>query len=198
MIALAVAPAAAQDGGDESRAPFTEAERRLLLAGRLVRRDFTRVEGDSVLYGGASWQRVRAPVERVWATASDPSALPRLIPSLDESRVVRPGQRSRTLYMHHSYGPAQASYHVRVELDEGARMMRFELDRSRPRDIRAGRGFLSLSSYQGDTIVEWGMLVDPGGGMVTQLFGSMLGEWLLLPPRCVRDELESRRERTCR
>ena len=47
------------------------------------------------------------------------------------------------------------------------RSLEFHLDASRPHDIRSGRGFLSLSPYRGGTIVSWGMLVDPGAGVVT-------------------------------
>jgi hypothetical protein len=194
LLLLAAAPAAAQD-------QFTAEERRLLLAGELVRRDLSHREGARSLYGGASWQRVEAPIDRVWETALDPRALTRLIPSLDEARVVEEhvdGARiSRVLYMHHSYGFAETAYYVRMELDGATRSLELHLDASRPHDIRSGRGFLSLSPYRGGTIVSWGMLVDPGAGVVTQLFGPMLNEWLLLPPRCMRDEVEPGRGSTC-
>ncbi len=192
-VAMVCASGAAQDDGGA----FTEAEQRTLVGGELLRRDLSHREGDRQLYGGASWQRVHAPIERVWEVATDPRSLTQLIPSLDEARVVSQQDGARVIYMHHSYAIAETSYYVRMEIDDAARSLRFRLDPSRPHDIREGRGFLSLSSYRGDTIVAWGMLVDPGAGVVTQLFGPMLNEWLLLPPRCMRDAVEPGRGPTC-
>jgi carbon monoxide dehydrogenase subunit G len=185
------APASAQDGG------FTVEERGHLLAGELVRRDLSRFEGGRMLYGGASWQRVEAPIEDVWQLATDASALTRLIPSLDGARVVQDRDGERLIEMHHSYGLGEARYHIVMRIDPSDHAMQFHLDPSRPHDIRSGNGHMRLSRYRGGTIVEWGMLIDPGGGVVMELFGPMLGEWLLLPPRCMRDEVEPGREPSC-
>lgn len=192
-MTLALAPLP----GDAQSDAFTSEERAALLAGQLVRRDLSRVEGGRALYGGASWQRVSAPVEDVWRIATDTSALPRLIPSLDHARVIVDGRHSRIVYMHHSYGLAQTAYHVSMRIDEREHLVRFELDATRPHDIEAGRGYMRLTPHRGGTIVEWGMLVDPGQGVVMQLFGPMLSEWLLLPPRCMRDAAEGVPRRAC-
>lgn len=185
------ASAFAQDGG------FSAEERRRLLGGELVKRDVTRTEGRSQLFGGTSWQRVHAPIDRVWATVSDVSAYPRLIPSLERVRVVAEEGDTRVVHMEHVYSIASSSYYVRMQVDEAQHAIRFALDPSRPHDIQAGRGFVSLSSYRGDTIVAWGMLADVGGGALLQVFGPFLNEWLLLPPRCVRDEVEPGRTSSC-
>ena len=100
--------------------------------------------------------------------------------------------------MHHSYAIAETEYYVVMTTDEDTHSLRFELDRSRPHgDLRAGRGFLSLRRYRGDTIVSWGMLADVGAGMVQQIFGPFLNDWLLKPPRCVRDAVEPGRVSDC-
>ncbi len=187
------ASALAQEGGGA----FTEQERAQLLAGELVRRNISRREGGSHLFGGASWQRVRAPIERVWETVVDPGAYVRLIPSLDQVRVVEERGDTRVVYMHHSYAIASTSYHAVMRLDHERHEMRFDLDRSRPHDVREGRGFLALSSFRGETIVAWGMLADVGAGVVQQVFGPFLNQWLLLPPRCLRDEVEPGRTSSC-
>lgn len=191
-LALGASALAQESGG-----AFTEGERAQLLAGELVRRDISRREGGSHLFGGASWQRVRAPIERVWQTVVDPRAYVRLIPSLDQVRVVEERGDTRVVYMHHSYAIASTSYHAVMRLDHERHEMRFDLDRSRPHDVREGRGFLALSSYRGDTIVAWGMLADVGAGVVQQVFGPFLNQWLLLPPRCLRDEVEPGRRSSC-
>lgn len=154
-----------------------------------MRRDLSRREGGRMTYGGASWQRVEAPIETVWARSTEVSVLTRVIPSVDRARVVEERDGQRIVHIHHSYGIGETEYHIRMRLDHVARSLSFELDGSRPHDIVAGRGHMTLTPYRGGTIVEWGMLVDPGSGLVMELFGPMLGEWLLLPPRCLRDEL---------
>lgn len=189
--ALVTATAAAQHRG------FTAEERAQLVRGELVARNMARREGDAHLFGGSSWQRVDAPIERVWQTVTDPSAYPRLIPSLEEARVVEEHERTRILRMHHSYGIASTDYYAIMRADDAHHRIEFELDRSRPHDVREGRGFLSLTAYHGDTIVAWGMLADVGAGMLQDVFGPFLNQWLLLPPRCVRDEVESGRRSSC-
>jgi carbon monoxide dehydrogenase subunit G len=192
IVSCLAASAAAQDTSE-----FTPRERERLLAGELVRRDIVRREGRRELYGGASWQLVRAPIERVWRTVNDPQAYTRLIPSLDRVRVVEDRADRRLLYMHHSYGIGETEYHVVMRVDEGEHALRFDLDESRPHDMRAGRGFIHLTAYRGHTIVSWGMLADAGGGLIMQLFAGVLNDWLLLPPRCVRDEIEPGRRNQC-
>ncbi len=168
---------------------FDAEERAALLRGDLVRRDLSRRERGRMLYGGASWQRVDVTPEVVWARATEVAVLTRVIPSLDEARLVDEQDGQRVVYVHHSYGIGATSYHLRMRLDHGARSLSFELDPSRPHDISAGRGHMTVTPHRGGSIIEWGMLVDPGSGLVMELFGPMLGEWLLLPPRCMRDEL---------
>jgi len=196
-IALLGASVLVHDLEAQEIAPFDPSERALLSRGELVRRNTSRREGANHFVGGTSWQRVRAPIDRVWATVRDPSAYSRLIPSLDEARVVEERGGTRIVRMHHTYGIGEAAYFVRMRVDDERHEMRFELDRSRPHDIRAGRGFLSLTSYRGDTIVAWGMLADVGAGVLQQVFGPFLNEWLLLPPRCVRDDVEPGRVSAC-
>ena len=142
--------------------------------------------------------RVRAPIDAVWPTVLDPSMYPRLIPSLDRTRVVERDGDNSVLFMHHSYAIAETEYYMRVSVEEAEHTVRFRLDRSRAHgSIREGRGFIALRSYRGGTIVSWGMLADVGAGMVMRVFGPFLNEWLLLPPRCIRDEIEPGRENVC-
>lgn len=193
IIALSVltASAVAQGGG------FAPEERRRLLEGELVTRNVSSRRGGDSMFGGTSWMRVRAPIEQVWRTVREPSAYPQLIPSLARARVVEDRGDERVVHMVHRYAIASTSYYVRMRVNAEAHEIRFELDRSRPHDVRAGRGFVSLSPYQGDTIVSWGMLADVGAGVLQDVFGPFLNQWLLLPPRCVRDVVEPGREPSC-
>ncbi len=182
---------------DGSSAPFTSVERARLRAGELVTREVMRSEGRYHYVGGTSWQVVRAPLTEVWQTVLDTDVYPRLIPSLAQARVVEDGEVHRIVHMTHRYSIASAEYYARVTVDDEAHRVSFDLDRSRPHDLRDGRGFLALSEYRGDTIVTWGALADLGSGMIMQIFGPMLHEWILRVPRCVRDEVEPGRRSYC-
>lgn len=186
MVPLVAASAVAQSSGRE----FSDLERNQLRAGELVRREVTRREGRYSYVGGSSWQLVRAPLTEVWDLVTDPASYPRVIPSLAEAEVVVDGEDERVIRMEHRYSLVSAEYHARVRIDREQHRIRFDLDRSRPHDLHAGRGFLELTPYRGDTILAWGALADLGNGMMQQLFGPVLLEWMLRVPRCVRDEIE--------
>jgi hypothetical protein len=189
VVLLFVAALSSTGRGRAQASGFTREERTQLLAGALVRRDLERREGDHTLYGGASWQRIESPIADVWRTVTDPSALTRLVPALDEAEVIEESARERVVLMHHHVGMIEASYYAILRLDAAERTLRFELDPSRPHDVREGRGYLRLTRYRGATIAEWSILVDPGAGILSGLVVPMLRDWLLQPPRCLRDEL---------
>ena len=176
---------------------FSATEQRRLLAGELVRRDASRTEDGRRLFGGTSFIRVAASPERVWRTVRDLAIYPRLIPSLSHVDVVARENGAVVLRFNHRYALSTSAYHVRMRFDDATRRVSFDVDRSRPGDVPGGRGFLELREYQGDTIVMWGMLADVGRGLVARVFGPFLNEWLLKPPRCLRDELEPGRVNEC-
>lgn len=174
-------------GEDEE---FSPSERQRLRAGELVTRRVSRREGPYRMVGGSSWQRVHAPVDQVWATVLDTSTYTRLIPALQRAEVVREEDDTRLLHMQHRYSFATASYYARARIDAERYHIRFDLDRTRPHDLRAGRGFIAVTPYRGDTIVSWGVLADVGGGVMMEVVGPMLNDWMLAVPRCVREYVE--------
>ncbi|HJL17120.1 MAG TPA: SRPBCC family protein [Sandaracinaceae bacterium LLY-WYZ-13_1] len=196
-VLLAIAGLSSRTTAQRDGRAFTADERRRLAAGELVRRDITLDEDGHAMFGGTSFMRVRMPLERVWRVVRDPSIFPRLVPSLEHVEVVARRGDELVLRMHHRYALASTQYHVRMRVDGAARRISFHLDRSRPHDVRAGRGFLELRAWGDDTMVSWGMLADVGAGILQEVFGPFLNEWLLIPPRCLRDELEPGRENTC-
>lgn len=198
--ALAFVPAllfVASPVAAQGERPFSAEERAQLLRGEMVRRDVSRSENGATLFGGASWMRVEAPIDRVWALITSPASYPRLIPSLESVRVVERDEGETVMAMHHAFGIGEADYFARMRVDAPARTISFELDTDRPRDVQSGRGFITLSPFRGGTIVAWGMLADVGAGMLQRMFGSFLNDWLLKPPRCIRDELEPGRVNEC-
>lgn len=179
-------------------APFTAEERERLLAGELVRRPDARREGPYSYIGGTSWIRVAAPREEVWAVIEDVSRYPRLIPGVSEARVVEERGSRRVIYLRHHYSFVSAAYHASVRADRRRWTLTFELDPTRPHDVRDGRGFITLDRYgRGETIVTWGVMADVGAGIITGVFAPVIHDWILKVPWCVRGELEPARRQRC-
>ncbi len=172
-------------------APFTREERRRLVAGELVRRPETRQEGGETYIGGTSWQRVHAPRERVWEVISDVANYARIIPGVETATLVEDHGDRKIIFLRHRYSFVSASYYATVRLDRRHWTVDFELDPSRPHDVRDGRGFLQLSRYhRTDTIVTWGVMGDVGSGILTGVFSSVIYDWILRVPWCVRGFVE--------
>ncbi len=182
----------------EAGAPFTPEERQRLLGGELVRRPDERREGGFSYIGGTSWIRVAAPRERVWEIINDVSLYPRLIPGVSEARVVEEHGSRRVIYVRHTYSFVSAAYSASVRAERRRWTISFELDPSRPHDVRDGRGFLTLDRYgRGETIVTWGVMADVGSGIVTGVFAPVIHDWILKVPWCVRGQLEPGRRQRC-
>jgi len=188
LCCVALAAAAQGEGARE----FSAEERRDLLAGELVRRPRTRTEGRLTYLGGTSFIRVRAPRDRVWALALDTPRYTRLIPGVVEARLVEDHGDRRVVFLRHQLALVGASYFANVTIDRDAHTVHFELDRSRPHDVRAGRGFLTVDAYRGgrEAILTWGVMADPGSAIVRGIFGSVIEDWILKVPWCVRGQVE--------
>jgi carbon monoxide dehydrogenase subunit G len=177
--------------------PFSRDERARLVAGELVRRPEQRRESGGTYIGGLSWQRVRAPRERVWQTIVDASLYPRLIPAVERADVVEDEGSHRLMRMRHGYLFVHVGYFANVEVDPDSYTIRFDLDSSRPHDVRDGRGFIRLEPYGRDeTIVTWGVRADVGAGILTGVFAGVIHDWILRVPYCVRAQVEGLDE-TC-
>lgn len=162
-------------------------ERASLTRGEMIRRTLQRRDRAERAFGGISMLRIEAPVDVVWEAASDPEALTELIPTLASARVVEERNGERLIFMHHSYGVGETDYYLRMVLDSEHHQLSFEIDASRPHDVRSGHGFMQLRAHDGGTIVTWGMQMVPGVGILGELFASALDAWLLKPPLCLRD-----------
>jgi carbon monoxide dehydrogenase subunit G len=189
LVTLVAAFGAAQTS--RVAAPFTRQERAQLRAGELVRRPEQQRVGDAVYVGGMSWQRVRAPRDRVWETILDTRLYARLIPGVDRAEVLERRENRRVMYMRHTYLFVSVGYHANVRIDPDSYTIEFDLDRSRPHDIRDGRGFITLDTYGSDeTIVTWGVRADVGSGILTGVFSAVIDDWILRVPYCVRGQME--------
>jgi len=185
VLALGVTVAAAQE-------TLTPRERRRLAAGELVRRPQTWASPGRRALGGTSWLRVRASEREVWAVVTDVRRFPRILPGVVEARELQRRGARRLVFIRHRYGMIGASYHAWVTADRERRTVSFELDRSRPRDVRSGRGFLTVSRSAGgrESIVTWGIRADVGAGLLTGVIEPLLRDWILRVPECVRAQVE--------
>lgn len=197
-VALLATGLALVDGrvnAQESGAAFTSRERAALRSGELVRRSVTRREGGRRYIGGTSWQRVRAPRETVWRVINDVRSYRRIIPGVAAAEVVETSGAHRTVLLRHRYAFVNASYYAQVHADHDAYTLSFRLDRSRPRDIEDGRGFITLEPYgEDETIVTWGVMADVGSGILTGVLAPVLHDWILRVPWCVRARMEPSEE----
>jgi carbon monoxide dehydrogenase subunit G len=190
VLSLALAAIAVAQQGE---AEFTAQERTRLIAGELVRRPAQRREGTVSYIGGTSFMRVDAPPERIWEEIVDAGNYTELIPGVEEARWVEghgEGDR-RVIYLRHAYAFVTIGYHANVRLDHDAYTIRFDLDRTRPRDIQDGRGYITIAPYRRgrESIVTWGVLADVGGGIVTGVFAPVIYDWILRVPYCIRNHM---------
>lgn len=175
----------------EGERGFSAAERRALVAGELVRRPRTRVEGPFHYLGGTSFIRVRGSRDAVFGQVLDTEVYPRLIPSVVEARLVEDRGDRRVVYLRHEFSFVSAEYHANVRIERDAHTVHFDLDPNRPHDVRAGRGFITVDPYRGDeSIVTWGVLADPGSSILSGLFGTVIRDWILKVPWCIRGHVE--------
>ncbi|MCA9610615.1 MAG: SRPBCC family protein [Myxococcales bacterium] len=190
-LVLAVGCLAWSAAAQEGEAEFSSDERRALRGGELVRRPVQRQEGPFHYLGGTSYIRVRAPQERVFAEVLDIRAYPRLIPGVVEARVIEEEGDRRVIYLRHQLAFVSAAYHAVVRINREAHTVRFDLDRSRPHDVRAGRGFIAVHPYRRtESIVTWGVMADPGSAVLRGVFGGVIQDWILKVPWCVQTRVE--------
>ncbi len=168
---------------------FSADERRRLEAGELVVRPVARRRGALRLIGGSSWQVVDQPPEVTWRALCDAAHYDRMLPAAQDTRVVahRPGQR--VVRVEHAVGFVHASYHLRMRYDHERRDISFALDDRRPNDLRAAWGFLAVAPFEDDparTLVSYGVMADPGGGVLGGIMRGQIHDWMLRVPSTIR------------
>lgn len=189
LASLAPRGSAQDEGGEQ----FTDAERRALDAGRLVAHRRSERRGSLVHFGGTSFQTIDRPIEEVWRAVSDAATYRSLLPQVESVRVVARGEHDAVVRLEHAYGILRAAYHLRLRFDDDRYDLAFDLDTSRPNDVRSARGFLTLSEWPGDrrrTLVSWGILAAVDDGLVGGLVRPQLHHWMLRVPTTMRGYLE--------
>lgn len=172
---------------------FSAEERQRLANGELVTRRTTRRRGQLRLIGGSAFQVVERPVEDTWRALHDHGAYDRMLPSTEEARLVVRREDQRVMRIRHRVGFVSAQYHLHLAFDEARRDVAFRLDRQRPSDLRAAWGFIRVQPYEDAadrTLVSYGAMVDPGGGVLGGVLRGQIHDWVLRVPATIRAYLQ--------
>ena len=114
-------------------------ERERLEAGFLVTRPRSEQRGELRLIGGTSFQLIDLPTSAVWAEMDDPANYWQILPAARESReTAHDSPEDRVVFIRHTYGPASATYHVRMHFEPTTHTVVFRLAEDSPA-LGAGR-----------------------------------------------------------
>jgi carbon monoxide dehydrogenase subunit G len=191
ILALSYAPVVARDAADE----LTSDELSKLERGELVVRATSERRGKLRLIGGTSFQVVSAPPEVVWRALLDTQYYHRMLPELASAQLLRETAKGnvtqRIVSMTHGRGPAVTSYALSMHIDPAKRDIAFKLDETRAHDIRAAWGFYTVRPYgEGRTLLMFGVLTDPGDGLLKTALRPTVQEWALRVPWMVKRFVE--------
>jgi len=178
----------------ESRAsdPLSRLELTKLAAGQLVTRPTREQRGEMRLLGGASFQVIARPCDEVWRALLDTPHYTKLIPTLSKAQAVVEQSDYRLVRFEHRAGPIGIAYSLNMRLDAGSHDVTFALDPAKRGGPRAAWGFISLRPYGlGRTLLSYGVMADPGDGLLTSVLRGTMHEWMLRVPEQMKRFIES-------
>jgi ribosome-associated toxin RatA of RatAB toxin-antitoxin module len=189
LILTMATHAAAGIGGSA----FSDDEWRKLEAGELVARKQSTKRNGLELMGGSSWQVIDAPPDIVFSALLDTHRYPKMMPQVLEAKLVATRESERTVFVRQGQkGVAEKRYYLRVNVDEQKRDITFAVDDKRPHDLRAAWGFYTVRPFKGGkTLLAYGIMADLGGGLLSNVFGDEIHEWMLKTPWMVKRFVES-------
>ena len=170
-------------GSAAAQADLSRSERSRLRRGELVVRPERQRHGGVVTFGGTSYQVVDAPLGEAWQAMRRTSNYTEMLPQVDSARVVTRRGQERYVQLRHVHGPIDVRYTMVFTFDDTSHTILFRLDDGRHHDIRAGWGFIRLSTFRGDkTLVSFGAMVGIDSGMIGGAMRPQLHEWILKVP----------------
>lgn len=168
-----------------------------LSGGELVTRSAIEQRGSLHLLGGTSFQVIDAEPAVVYRALLDTPRYTRMLPTVTASRVLSEQAGSRLVRLEHKRGPLGVSYDVRARMAPDRNDITFLVERSPDGAPRAAWGFFSARPYaDGKTLLSYGVMADPGSGIVVGLLRGIVHEWILRVPRQVKGFVESKEGRT--
>jgi hypothetical protein len=92
----------------------------------------------------------------------------------------------------HRAGPIDVRYVLDLQVDAERHDLTFSLNPASMPGPRAAWGFISLGAYgAGRTLLSYGVMADPGDGIVTSLLRGSMHEWMLRVPAQMKRFIES-------
>jgi len=192
VAALIWLASAAVLGKSNDNQPFSSDELAKLRAGKLVKRASSEHRGTLQLMGGSSWQLIDAPPDAVYRALLDTTQYSRMLPAVTGSRLVTEQQGARVIRLEHKRGPISLSYDVRATFDPGRRDLNFRLEDAPGGAPRAAWGFFSVRAYGPKySLLAYGVMADPGDGLLVGLLRGSVHDWMLMVPNQVKSFIES-------
>ncbi len=185
VSALALAETSVRD-------PLSSRELTELAAGKLVTRPVRENRGDIRLFGGSSFQVIGRSCSEVWRALLDTQRYAKMIPTLSKARAVVSQPDYRIVRFEHRAGPIGIEYALNLRIAAGTHDMTFALDPGVKGGPRAAWGFISLRPYgEGRTLMSYGVMADPGDGLLTTLLRGQMHGWMLRVPEQMKRFIES-------
>jgi len=196
-ICLGASLALGDAGATSGQRGFTAQEEQLLRAGKLVARAKSEARGNLRLIGGTSWQLIDAPPESVFRALLDTSRYYRMMPAVTGSTLLAEQPGYRKVRLEHKKGPLMVSYNLGTHVYPERKDITFLLEEAPSGLPRAAWGFFSVRPFGAkQTLLAYGVMADPGDGLVLSLVRSAVQEWMLAVPRQVKWYVESREGRS--
>ncbi len=191
VTALAFAEAGPKD-------PLSNLELTKLAAGQLVTRPTREERGDMRLLGGASFQVISRPADEVWRALLDTQRYQKMIPTVSKAKTVVSQPDYRVVRFEHRAGPIGMAYDLNLRINADSHDVTFALDDTGAKHgPRAAWGFISLRPYSaGRTLLSYGVMADPGDGVLTAMLRGSVHEWMLRVPEQMKRFIESETART--
>lgn len=151
--------------------------------------------------GGITYTVVDATASELTTLLEDVRAYAQLLPHTKQARLV--GVNGDDFFVELRQGTAflETAYTIRIRREEGGRLFRFWLDRTKPHGIADAWGFFRVAPLWDDSgrlgtdgppgarrvLLTYGILVDVGPGIVRDLFEERLRTVVLTVPQRVRE-----------
>jgi hypothetical protein len=192
LCTAVVAPTPTVLGKSGQDAPFSSDELALLREGKLVKRAAKENRGSLQLMGGTSWQLIGARPEVVFRALLDTTKYKHMLPAVTNSTLVNEAPGTRVVRLEHKKGPVGVTYDVRARYYPERGDITFLLERAPKGAPRAAWGFFSVRPYGRDlTLLSYGVMADPGDGILVGLLRGVVHDWILQVPRQVKKYVES-------
>jgi len=195
VLALALAHVGVQAQG-VARKPFSDDEKKRLAAGELVTRPTSEERGQLRLFGGTSWQVIDAAPDAVFRALLDTPRYPFVLPTVSRAQLVSEQRTLRRVTIEHKKGPLGIAYRVALTIDHAKRDITFKLNDALDSGMRAAWGFATVHPHgHGKSLMAWGLMADPGEGLIVALVRGIMHDWMLKVPWQTKRFVESEQGR---